>query len=93
MHPTQPRRRPWPAILLLLVTAVALALLAVVLIAPPASAHVGFLVPGPSPPPWPAGAALPAMAVVAAAGLRTARPWPGRRRPGPFDHPDVPGGA
>jgi hypothetical protein len=41
MHPTRrhPRRRPWPTVLLLLVTAIALALLAVVLIAPPAGAH------------------------------------------------------
>ena len=38
MHPTHPRRRPWPTVLLL-VTAVALALLAVVLVAPPAGAH------------------------------------------------------
>jgi hypothetical protein len=38
MHPTHPRRRPWPAVLLLVVTALALALLAVVLIAPPAGA-------------------------------------------------------
>ena len=34
MHPSHPRRRPWPTVLLLLVTAMALALLAVVLIAP-----------------------------------------------------------
>ena len=39
MHPTHPRRRPWPTVLLLAVTAVALALLAVVLVAPPAGAH------------------------------------------------------
>jgi hypothetical protein len=39
MHPTQPRRRPWPTVLLLAVTAVALALLAVVLVAPPVGAH------------------------------------------------------
>jgi hypothetical protein len=39
MHPSHPRRRPWPTVLLLLVTAMALALLAVVLIAPPAGAH------------------------------------------------------
>jgi hypothetical protein len=39
MHPTHPRRRPWPAVLLLVVTAVALALLAVVLVAPPVGAH------------------------------------------------------
>ena len=46
MHPTHPRRRPWPTVLLLLATAVAVALLAVVLIAPPASAHAAILVPG-----------------------------------------------
>jgi hypothetical protein len=39
MHPTQPRRRPWPTVLLLAVTAVALALVAVVLVAPPVGAH------------------------------------------------------
>jgi hypothetical protein len=39
MHPTHPRRRPWPTVLLLVATAVVLALLAVVLIAPPAGAH------------------------------------------------------
>jgi len=39
MHPTHPRRRPWPTVLLLAVTAVALALLAVVLVAPPVGAH------------------------------------------------------
>ena len=38
MHPTHPRRRPWPTVLLA-VTAVALALLAVVLVAPPVGAH------------------------------------------------------
>jgi hypothetical protein len=39
MHPTHPRRRPWPTVLLLAVTAVALALFAVVLVAPPVGAH------------------------------------------------------
>jgi hypothetical protein len=39
MHPTHPRRRPWPTVLLLVVTALLLALFAVVLIAPPAGAH------------------------------------------------------
>ena len=39
MHPTHPGRRPWPTVLLLAVTAVALALLAVVLVAPPVGAH------------------------------------------------------
>jgi membrane protein implicated in regulation of membrane protease activity len=91
MHPTHPRRRPWPAVLLLVVAAVALALLAVVLIAPPAGALApGGVASGPSPPPWPAGAALPAMAVVAA-GLR--RRVAGRARPERhLDDPDLPGG-
>ena len=84
MHPTHPRRRPWPTVLLLVVTALLLALFAVVLIAPPAGAHALGGVPGPSPLPWLAGAALPAMAVVAAA-----RP----RRSGNPDDPDLPGGA
>jgi hypothetical protein len=95
MHPTQPRRRPWPAVLLLLATAVALALVGVVLLAPPAgaSAPAGapaqvWRAPGSSPLPWLAGAALPAMAVVAAVRIRTAR-----RPAGPFNHPDLPGGA
>jgi hypothetical protein len=92
MHPTHPRRRPWPTVLLLAVTAVALALLAVVLIAPPAGAlapGVGLpaqvrRAPG-SPPPWLAGAALLAMAVVAIPTI-----W---ARPDPFfDDPDPPGG-
>jgi hypothetical protein len=39
MHPTHPRRRPWPTVLLLVVTALLLALFAVVLVAPPAGAH------------------------------------------------------
>jgi hypothetical protein len=39
MHPTHPGRRPWPTVLLLVVTALALALLAVVLVAPPVGAH------------------------------------------------------
>jgi hypothetical protein len=39
MHPTHPGRRPWPTVLLVVVTALALALLAVVLIAPPVGAH------------------------------------------------------
>jgi hypothetical protein len=80
-------------VLLLVVTAVALALLAVVLIAPPAGAHalgVGLpaqvrRAPGSSPPPWPAGAALLAMAVGAIPTI-----W---ARPDPFDDPDPPGGA
>jgi hypothetical protein len=38
MHPTHPRRRPWPAVLLLLVTALLIALAAVVVVAPPAGA-------------------------------------------------------
>jgi hypothetical protein len=78
-------------VLLLMVTAVVLALLAVVLIAPPAGAQafgVGLpaqvrRAPGSSPPPWLAGAALLAMAVVAI-------PTTGAR-PRPFD-PDLPGG-
>jgi hypothetical protein len=83
MHPTHPRRRFWPTVLLLVVTALLLALLAVVLVAPPAGAvklrtggHlvdvVGEVrrVPGPSPLPWLAGAALLAMAVVAAGRTR-----------------------
>jgi hypothetical protein len=37
MHPTHPRRRPWPAVLLL-VTALLVALAAVVVVAPPAGA-------------------------------------------------------
>jgi hypothetical protein len=41
MHPIHPRRRPWPTVLLLVVMAVALALLAVVLVAPPVGAQVG----------------------------------------------------
>jgi hypothetical protein len=39
MHPTHPGRRPWPMVLLVVVTALALALLAVVLVAPPVGAH------------------------------------------------------
>jgi len=39
MHPTHPRRSPWPTVLLLTVTALLLALFAVVLIAPPVGAH------------------------------------------------------
>jgi hypothetical protein len=92
MHPTHPRRRPWPTVLLLAVTAVALALLALVLIAPPAGAlapGVGLpaqvrRAPGSSPPPWLAGAALLAMAVVAIPTI-----W---ARPDPSDDPDPPGG-
>jgi hypothetical protein len=94
MHPTPPRRRSWPTVVLLVVTALLVALAAVVLVAPPAGAtsqlRPGGLVeligqarraPGPSsPPPWLAGAALLAMAVVAAC------------RPGTLDHPDPPGG-
>lgn len=96
MHPTHPRRRRWPTVLLLMVTAAALALLAVVLIAPPAGAlalGVGLpaqvrRAPGSSlPPPWLAGAALLAMAVVAILTIWTA--W---ARPAPFDDPDPPGG-
>jgi hypothetical protein len=88
MHPTHPRRRHWPTVLLLVVTAVLLALFAVVLIAPPAGARplgegayqTRVLAPGPSPLPWLAGAALLAMAVVAA----------GRTRD--LDRPDLLGG-
>jgi hypothetical protein len=91
-HPTHHRRRPWPTVLLLLVTAAVLALLAVVLIAPPAGAlpfGVGLpaqvrRVRGSSPPPWLAGAALLAMAVVAISTI-----WAG---PAPIDDPDPPGG-
>jgi hypothetical protein len=98
MHPTHPRRRPWPAVLLLVLTAVALALLAVVLVAPPVGAGAlgGVepgtdrtrvpLAPGLSPLPWLAGAASLAMAAAAAGRAR-------RRRPGTFDDPDLPGGA
>ena len=39
MHPTHPGRRPWPTVLLLAVTALLLALFAVVLVAPPVGAH------------------------------------------------------
>jgi hypothetical protein len=39
MHPTHPGRHPWPTVLLLVLTALALALLAVVLVAPPVGAH------------------------------------------------------
>jgi hypothetical protein len=39
MHPTHPGRRPWPTVLLLVVTALLLALFAVVLVAPPVGAH------------------------------------------------------
>src|SRR4029453_11337172 len=39
MHPTPPGRRPWPTVLLLVVTALLLALFAVVLVAPPVGAH------------------------------------------------------
>ncbi len=47
MHPTHPRRRPWPTVLLLVVTALLLALFAVVLVAPPAGAHsLGGVEPG-----------------------------------------------
>jgi hypothetical protein len=89
MHPTNPRRRPWPTVLLLVVTAVLLALFAVVLIAPPAGAHTldassyqtRVVTPGPSPLPWPAGAALLAMAVVAAGRTHN------------LDDPDLLGGA
>jgi hypothetical protein len=99
MHPTHPRRRPWPTVLLLVVTALLLAVFAVVLVAPPVGAHslggaessrsptewtvklraggrlvdvVGEVrrVAGPSPLPWLAGAALLAMAVVAAGRTR-----------------------
>jgi hypothetical protein len=75
MHPTHPRRRPWPTVLLLAVTALLLALFALVLVAPPVGAHSLVLgevgrVPGPSPLPWLAGAALLAMAVVAAGRTR-----------------------
>jgi hypothetical protein len=93
MHPTHPRRRSWPTVVLLVVTALLVALVAVVLVAPPAGATSqlgpGELVepigesrrvPGPSPLPWLAGAALLAMAVAAA------------RRPGTLDQPDPPGG-
>jgi hypothetical protein len=99
MHRTHPPRRPWATVLLLVVTALLLALAAVVLIAPPAWAHPGGRVQA-SPPPWPAGAALPAMAAVAALlslwaaapGPATAPPWPGPRRD-PLHHPDSPGGS
>jgi hypothetical protein len=77
MHPTHPRRHSWPTVLLLVVTALLLALFAVVLVAPPVGAHsladvVGEVrrMPGPSPLPWLAGAALLAMAVVAAGRTR-----------------------
>jgi hypothetical protein len=99
MHPTHPRRRPWPTVLLLVVTALLLAVFAVVLVAPPVGPHslggaessrsptewavklraggglvdvVGEVrrVAGPSPLPWLAGAALLAMAVVAAGRTR-----------------------
>jgi hypothetical protein len=39
MHPTHSGRRLWPTVLLLVVTALVLALLAVVLVAPPVGAH------------------------------------------------------
>lgn len=39
MHPTHPGRRPWPTVLLLVVTTLLLALFAVVLVAPPVGAH------------------------------------------------------
>jgi hypothetical protein len=46
MHPTHPGRRPWPTVLLV-VTALLLALFAVVLVAPPAGAHsLGGVEPG-----------------------------------------------
>ena len=38
MHPTHPRRRSWPTVVLLVVTALLVALAAVVLVAPPAGA-------------------------------------------------------
>ena len=38
MHPTHPRRRPWPAVLLLVMTPLLVALAAVVVVAPPAGA-------------------------------------------------------
>jgi hypothetical protein len=53
MHPTHPRRRPWPAVLLLVVTALLVALAAVVVVAPPAGAAslagAEPWVPGPPP--------------------------------------------
>ena len=39
MHPTQPHRRHWPTVLLLALTALAVAVAAVVLVAPPVGAH------------------------------------------------------
>jgi uncharacterized RDD family membrane protein YckC len=88
MHPIRRRRRPWPTVLLLLATALLVALAAVVLIASPAGARpLGGLagrVPGPPPLPWLTGAALLAMAA-ATATLR--------RRSGSFDPDDLPGGA
>jgi hypothetical protein len=103
MHPTHPRRPPWPTLLLLAVIALLLALAAAVAIAPPVGARpLGRVVTGPSPLPWLAGAATLAVAVVTAVrgARRRAReraavlPWPGTRRPERFDvDPDLPGGA
>jgi hypothetical protein len=101
MHPTHPRRRPWPTVLLLAVTALLLALFALVLVAPPVGEHSPVLgevrrVPGPSPLPWLAGAALLAMAVVA--GGRSRR-WSGALVAAlalsfdDLDDPDLPGGT
>jgi hypothetical protein len=90
MHPTHPRRRrPWPTVLLLVVTALLLALFAVVLVAPPVGAHsVGGVepsnhrarvlavrppVPGPIPSPLPWLAGAALLAAAAVAVARTRR--------------------
>ena len=87
MHPTHPRRRrPWPTVLLLVVTALLLALFAVVLVAPPVGAHsVGGVepsnhrarvlavrppVPGPIPSPLPWLAGAALLAVAVARARR-----------------------
>jgi hypothetical protein len=101
MHPTHPRRPPWPTLLLLTVIALLLALAAAVAIAPPVGARpLGRVVTGPSPLPWLAGAAVLAMAVVtvvrgarrrareraaASSTSATVLPWPGTRKPERFD--------
>ena len=98
MHPTHPRRRPWPTVLLLVVTALLLALFAVVLVAPPAGAHsLGGVEPGNYRAPadeerFPA--ARQREPAAAHSTLATVLPWPGPRRSGDnLDDPDLPGGA
>ena len=57
MHPPTPSRRPWSTVLLLLVTALLVALAAVVLVAPPAgrTPSAGPSRPTTGPRSWPCG--------------------------------------